>query len=747
MSGSLTLALRSAQSGLLTHQSALDAVANNVANVNTENYSRKIVNLEQRVVSGVGAGVQLSDVSRAVDEGLLKSMRLEQSTFNNYDAQKSYFARMQDMFGAPGDNTSIAQIMTDLSSATESLAQSPDQSLQQSEFVRQGEEAASKLKQMSDTVQELRRQADQEIGDAVNQINSISSQLVDLNNKIIRNSAIKSDVTDLRDQRDAKLDQLSKLVDISYFYRGGGDVVVFTKGGRTLVDNSSATVEHISASNVAPTTTHAEGDFNPIYVGTKVAANDITNEIRDGRLKGLITLRDSTLPNLQSQIDAMAAQLRDSVNQIHNRGTPFPGMTEMNGTRAFIDPATQTIQLGNNSDVRITLFDNSGNQHNTTTLQAIMNSASYGGAAQPLNGAWTVNSVATTVQDWLRANGASGATAAVDANTGKLNINLNSTTYALGFRDEVNSAGTVPAPPGSTAADATIKFDANADGSADQTVSGFSNFFGLNDYYVDKLSDNVWESNVMDTGYTSPKAATLKFYDTTTVPVSGAPLGTVSIAAGDSVSTIASNINLANIGVTATAVPDGSGFRLRIAHNNGLNLAITQNVAGGDTFLNDVSLHSADVRVGQQLEVRADIVQTPGKVTRGTTQWDASLGAAGEYFQSSADASSITSMAQMFTSPTAFNAAGGLTATNGTFANQAAQIVSFNANLAAVNDSKHTYQKDLSDSLKNKSDTFRGVNLDEEMSNLMVFQQGYSASARVVSVIQKMFDVLDQIVK
>ena len=65
MASSLTLSLKTAQSGLATSQAALDAVANNIANVNTPGYSRKIVNTEQRVLTGVGAGVQLAEITRA----------------------------------------------------------------------------------------------------------------------------------------------------------------------------------------------------------------------------------------------------------------------------------------------------------------------------------------------------------------------------------------------------------------------------------------------------------------------------------------------------------------------------------------------------------------------------------------------------------------------------------------------------------------------------------------------------------
>ena len=104
MGGTITGALRTAQSGLLTNQSALEAVANNIANVNTEGYSRKDIKMEQRVVSGNGAGVQLAEVRRVIDEGLLKNLRSESGTYEMFASQGIFFERMQEMFGAPGDN-------------------------------------------------------------------------------------------------------------------------------------------------------------------------------------------------------------------------------------------------------------------------------------------------------------------------------------------------------------------------------------------------------------------------------------------------------------------------------------------------------------------------------------------------------------------------------------------------------------------------------------------------------------------
>ena len=737
MTGSLTLALRTAQSGLLVNQSALNAVANNIANVNSEGYSRKIVNTESRVVNGAGTGVQLSALTRQIDEGLLKSLRLEVSSLNALSVQASSFERIQELFGRPADDSSISHVLGQLTNALETLAVSPDKTLEQSELVRRARELALKLQLMSTTIQELRQQADQGIGDAVTEANKLIISIGDLNDKLIRNSAVNLDVTDLRDQRDQALDRLAELIDIRYFRRTDGDVVVFTSAGRTLVDNVPATLTHAAASTVSATTTHAEGDFAGLYVGTAIPGNDITTEIRSGQLKGLIDLRDDVLANLQSEIDEMAAELRDVFNQIHNRGVPFPGMQSMTGTRIFVAPTTQTMTLDPGTgadDVTIALFDSSGDQQAVTTLNTIMVSASFGTGAQPSFGAWTITEVAATIEDWLQANGAAAATATVNT-AGNFTIALNAPTLNLAFRDETATA------TGSTAADVQIGFDSGGVVGVDETVSGFSNFFGLNDFFVDGLADNIHESNVMASTFTSTAAA-LRFNDSTGL-LTGSPL---AIAAGSSLSTIATQITNSITNVTATVVPDGSGFRLRIAHDSGSSLVITQDTGVPDTLLTDLGMHSADVRVAAAIAVRSDIITAPAKISRGAVQWNAALGAAGEYFTSVGDNAIVKALAEQMTMTNAFDTAGGLGSGSATFTAHGAAILSRNASLANTNKADLDFQQSLTDSLQLKSDTIRGVNLDEELAQLILFEQAYSAAARILSTIQSMFDALERAV-
>ncbi|HOT82840.1 MAG TPA: flagellar basal body protein, partial [Candidatus Defluviicoccus seviourii] len=108
MLGDLFAALRTSQSGLIANQRALSTVAQNIANVNTPGYSRKEPTLEQRVVDGNGAGVDLTQLKRTVDEGLLKTIRLETASLQEASVRQDYLGRVQTLFGSPESDTSLA---------------------------------------------------------------------------------------------------------------------------------------------------------------------------------------------------------------------------------------------------------------------------------------------------------------------------------------------------------------------------------------------------------------------------------------------------------------------------------------------------------------------------------------------------------------------------------------------------------------------------------------------------------------
>jgi flagellar hook-associated protein 1 FlgK len=174
-------------------------------------------------------------------------------------------------------------------------------------------------------------------------------------------------------------------------------------------------------------------------------------------------------------------------------------------------------------------------------------------------------------------------------------------------------------------------------------------------------------------------------------------------------------------------------------------MTVTQ--ANTNTLLTSIGMHLADARISGTLAVRSDIASTPSKVSTAAVQWDATRGASGEYLLSVGDDTTITELVSLLKTNNQFDTSGGLGSLNTSFEGYAAAIISTNSNLADDNKLDTSFQETLRDSLQLKSDSVRGVNLDEEMSNLILFEQAYSAAARLIAVIQNMFDALDRVIR
>ena len=723
---SLTLALNSAITGLNTAQAGLDSVSHNIANVNTEGYTRKILEPSSRVLAGVGSGVFVGDILNNVDQNLLEDLRNELSGFGKLETEDSYWNRVADVFGSPQSNTSIAHTVNKLANEFELLATEPEKSATHLSTVQAGVEVASKLKRMSDTVQGLRLDTDREIERLVVEMNGLLTTLGNLNDQISVSSYPPRQTEDYEDKRDAVLNRLGEIIDISYFFTSNGAATVYTKDGTTLVSNVPVQMSHVAISQMSPENTHAGGDLTGIFAGVL----DITNDIRGGRLAGLVEMRDRRLPEMQSQMDELARNLIEEINLVHNRGTSYPSVvTQQVGSRTFMDSATQEIDI-TNGDVSIVLYNPDGTEAFSTNLRA-------GGLGFTTG---TVNAATAAIQTWIRAQDAQLANASFAVNAaGKLEFNLRTESFGIAFRDE----GT--AVKGSPPDDITIALDHEGDGVDDKSFRGFSNFFGLNDFFTTSPKVSFYESDFKPVNYglTTTVARTLTFYDNTN-PVAGAGIGTLTVNPADTLQNIADAINtnaVLNLRLEAEVVPEGNGEKLRIQQIQGEQLIITQ-TANTDA-LDLLGLDVAETGFSQRLDVNTALRENPSLISRGRVEF---VNLIGRYYLSPGDNEVASELASLMNSQVSFEAAGGLSAGSSRFSDYAAEIISRASTIGAAVQTDLQFQSDIKSALELKHGQLTGVNLDEELSQLLVYEQSYAASAKIISTTQQMFEILNNLI-
>jgi len=722
---SLNLALGAALSGLQISQKGLDLVSRNIANVNTIGYTKKLFNQESRILSGAGVGVQVTEISRRVDYGLIQELNQENAKLVALDTKADYYDRMQAMFGKPANNSSIAHILAGLAEEMEALGLEPDQVEQHMAAVQSAENVSQKLNDMGNLLQELRLDADEELERSVNDVNTLLTDIHNLNDEIAHALATGLDGMDLIDQRDLAVQQLQSYMDITTFSRSTGELVVYTTGGSVLVDNEAKQLSHSSVSNLDAWKTYSGGDIQTISID----GQDVSGDFKEGKLAALLDLRDTVLPGYQAQFDELSEKLRDTVNQVNNRGTSFPNLaTEYTGTRSFLDTANQQMALDAGHDVVVALFDADGNQVDQTSFKAagILDTALK-----------DMDSVATDLQSWITgaASGAlAGATVSYNAD-GKMEIRLNDNTYSLVFRDEDTTAATP------TQDDAVISFDSDGDGTVDTTHGGFSAFLGLNDVYTSDSKDWIWDSAAKAESWRPFTAGTLNFSDSS----NGLIAGQLTLSGTETIADIADAINsdaTLQTFVKAEVVEENGSVRLRIKNLAGDDMTITQD--GASTALIDaLGLSESNAGLSNTLTVKDEISSNPSLISRGTMLYNADTG---EYTLSAGDNTTANAMAEALAASMSFDTAGGVPGTTRSLSEYATLVLSRNSAEASTNESRMEYQTSLVDTLSLKYAEVSSVNMDEEIAQLIVYQQSYAASAKVISTTADMFDILNSIV-
>ena len=711
-------------SGMKAAQQQLNIISNNIANADTPGYTRKTVGQNNLVLAGVSSGVSLSNVQRTVDENLLKSYLSSNSTSGNYCMQNDYLSKVETLLGTPTGDNSIAANVGNLQSAFETFANDVTSASGKYTLLNNAQTISSRLNSISAEIQKLRGDADLNIADAVAEINADLTTLHELNDKIVKYNVMNYDgVADLEDQRDELLRSISEKIDISYFKRENGSMVIQTKSGETLLDDEPHYLSHTAISQAGPTTSYAGGEISGIFVNGK----DITNSIQDGEIKGLIEIRDVTLPSLQSQLDELAGGLKEAINAAHNMGTSYPAPSSLTGSRIFINANQQSIQI-ENGDVRFTIFDTDGNQVAT---------ASLGGDLGFTEG--TLAEMTTAIQNWMQSpDGANLPQAVVEINEdGHLVIDTGDSNYSFAIMDTVSSAA------GSEQQNVIINFAANGTTNYDRQFSGFSSFFGMNDFFTSQNPESVYDSKVVapNLNLGLNEQVVLGFSS----PDNGINFASVTINPGDNLQDIVNKINNnpdLNQTVKASLVPNGDGYVFRIVNITGDQLEISENRLNGDPapgLISKLGLQPSDALTASSIQVREDITQNPNLIAGGVPEFNAD---SGEYQLNQASNATAIKMAETFSSTISFGQAGTIGATQTTLANYASTFVGSIASQTSNSKSNMEYQQELCSSISTKEATISGVDIDQELSYMIMFQQSYAANAKAFTANKEILDML-----
>ena len=329
--GDLLNLLHIGQSGAEAAQFGVRTAGQNIANVSTPGFHRRVVIQEQANISPasvqkLGDGVRIIGAHRVIDEALDRRARNAQSESIASQTRSNLLARANVSFGdLVGEG--ISPSLDGLLASFDELAATPQDPVARRDVLASAELFAAEIRRYATEVGEIRSDIDSQLRVEVDRINSLVEEIAEANRLI---SEEVSASPDLLDRRGRLVEELAEKTDIRTAAREDGSLDVhLSESGYTLVAGRFSAGLNVEQ--------QPEG-ARVVGFGFGGARRDFTGTIVGGAVGGLLIARDGDLGTLSSSLDNFAFQVADAVNTIHSTGYGSDGVT---GRNLFLSPQQQ----------------------------------------------------------------------------------------------------------------------------------------------------------------------------------------------------------------------------------------------------------------------------------------------------------------------------------------------------------------------------------------------------------------------
>lgn len=352
----LSSSLSTALTGLSVSQQSISVLAQNIANANNDSYTRQEVS--QSAIAGndiAGSGVNIEGVTRILDQFVNRSVITRQSSLSQAETINSYYEQTQIIVGQPGSSNSIDSYTQAFFESLQFLSNDTENSSLKLAAVSSATTLTNEISGLAQGLEELRFQADQEIAQSVEIVNTAIDRIFELNIAAGNATSLGQSTNTLADQMEAALATLAEQINITYSYDDIGKISVSTSGGASLLTTTNRSHLSYEAANSsqnfidddslgALTLVRVNSDGtveeDALTQATLVSAgskSEITSKLTGGKIQGLIEMRDELLPNIIDQLDNLVSVMRDEMNAIYNNGSSFPPESSLTGT-TLIEP-------------------------------------------------------------------------------------------------------------------------------------------------------------------------------------------------------------------------------------------------------------------------------------------------------------------------------------------------------------------------------------------------------------------------
>jgi flagellar hook-associated protein 1 FlgK len=410
---SLSAALNSSLSSLLTLQQQSRVASANVANAQTPGYSRKNVNLITPAVQGLPTGVAVQSVTRAVNQTLQNELLARSSEAAADTVREQYLERIGNFLEVQDGTPRVTSVFQAFQQAWKDYEANPENATLARAVSTQGQLLATEINNLAAQPQQIDALLQTDINQNLTQLNQLVTQAYSINAQLVNQSSTGQPIGELQDQMDQIVSQISKITKVQVLGTGTAALQVLTAGGQTLV------------SGAVPPSFSYNPNTNQIQVTINGGTQPVQNTaFAGGQLDALLRLRagyesqaststfsqtvmgssepsDGALRKYVNQIDSIANQIAYTVNSTYNRSASYGNELAAN----FFTYSTLQIPASTTTATTIT----SGTASAGTAGGGLTDAAAAFGALTPT----ATNYFRVTITDGL----GKGSSAIITANT------------------------------------------------------------------------------------------------------------------------------------------------------------------------------------------------------------------------------------------------------------------------------------------------------------------------------------------
>jgi flagellar hook-associated protein 1 len=308
---------------LANSQTQLQTTSHNVANVNTEGYSRQRVELHSNEPIGhsrvrIGQGAKTQAVNRVVNSFLNKQIQEETSKMGTSAGREGHLTRVEQVYNE-SINKGLNRFLANFFNSFREFANNPESKATRALVMENGKQLADDFHRIHNQMKAIQKDADHQIQAQVSEINGFVKEIASLNEKIQLVEVQGIAANDERDRRELLLKKLGEMVNIRYAEGDNGKITVTAGNTGVLVSGYEYNQLHIRSTPANGK--KREGNVDIIFKSSEKGSEfNITSEIKGGVIGGTLDVRDNIINDLHDKLDEIAFTVAQSVNEVHKQG-------------------------------------------------------------------------------------------------------------------------------------------------------------------------------------------------------------------------------------------------------------------------------------------------------------------------------------------------------------------------------------------------------------------------------------------